>query len=109
MDGRTPASRQRLPKASEVYCLGSSGRRNTCVRGPQLFVNALGGRSPAQGLAWPAIEGRSHRRKVVRTVHAQVSALREVLPQKPVGVLVRAALPWAVRVAKVDRHASLDP
>src|SRR3954453_14716887 len=100
MDGRTPASRPRLPKAREVYCLGSSGRRNTCVRGPQRFVNGLGGRSPAQGLAWPAIEGRSHRRKVVRTVHAQVSALREVLPQKPVGVLVRAALPWAVRVAK---------
>jgi len=28
MDGRTPASLQRLPNASEVYCPGSTGRRN---------------------------------------------------------------------------------
>src|SRR4051812_47591957 len=33
----------------------------------------------------------------------------EVLPQQPVGVLVRAALPGAVRVAEGDRHASIDP
>src|SRR5215210_8216804 len=90
-------------------CPGSTGRRNTCVRRPQRFVKGLGGRSPAQGFAWPAIEGRSYRRKVVRAVPAQVGALREVLPQPPVGVLVRAALPRAVRVAEVDRHASLDP
>ena len=29
MDGRTPASRQRWPKASEVYCPSSRGGRNT--------------------------------------------------------------------------------
>ena len=33
----------------------------------------------------------------------QVGALGEVLPQQPVGVLVRAALSWALRVAEVDR------
>jgi len=42
-------------------------------------------------------------------VRAQVGALREVLAQQPVGVLVRAALPRAVRVAEVDRHARVDP
>src|SRR3954468_14808544 len=95
--------------ADRDVLLGFKWSSHTCVRRPQRFVKGLGGRSPAQGLAWPAIEGCSHRREVVRTVPAQVSALREVLPQQPVGVLVRAALPWAVRVAKVDRHASLDP
>src|SRR3712207_8633303 len=37
------------------------------------------------------------------------SAFREVLPQQTVGVLVRAALPRAVRIAEVDLHASVDP
>src|SRR3954467_8000050 len=40
---------------------------------------------------------------------ASTHALREVLAQQPVGVLVRATLPGAVRIAEVDRHASLDP
>src|SRR5205807_170641 len=34
--------------------------------------------------------------------------LREVLAQEPVGVLVRAALPGAVRVAEVDADAGID-
>src|SRR3712207_6948231 len=37
------------------------------------------------------------------------SAFREVLPQQTVGVLVRAALPRAVRIAEVDLHAGVDP
>jgi hypothetical protein len=36
-------------------------------------------------------------------VNAQVRALREILAQQPVGILVRAALPWTVRIAEVDR------
>ena len=39
---------------------------------------------------------RGHGREVVRAVHAQVGALREVLPQQPVGGLVGAAPPRAV-------------
>ena len=31
IDCAMPASRQRFPKASDVYCLGSSGRRNSTV------------------------------------------------------------------------------
>jgi len=88
---------------------GSSGRRNSCVRRSQQLVKGLGRCSPAQGFAWPAIEGRSHGCKVLGAVHAEVGALWKVLPQQPVGVLVRAALPRAVGIAEVDRHASLDP
>jgi hypothetical protein len=36
-------------------------------------------------------------------------SLREILPQQPVGVLVRTALPRAVRVAEVDRQARVEP
>src|SRR3954469_18021992 len=88
---------------------GSSGRRNSCVRRSQQLVKGLGRCSPAQGFAWPAIEGRSYGCKVLGAVRAEVGALWKVLPQQPVGVLVRAALPRAVGIAEVDRHASLDP
>src|SRR3954454_16031370 len=88
----------------------SSGRRNTAyVSCSEELVQSLGRCSPAQGLSRPAVEGCSHRGKVVRAVHAEVGALWKVLPQQPVGVLVRAALPGAVGIAEVDRHASLDP
>ena len=35
-------------------------------------------------------------------VHRQIGAFREVLAQQTVGILVRATLPWAVRIAEVD-------
>ena len=41
-------------------------------------------------------------------VHAEIGALREVLAQQPVGVLVGAALPWALRIAEVDLDAGID-
>jgi hypothetical protein len=41
-------------------------------------------------------------------VPAEVSALREVLPEQAVGVLVRSALPGTVGVCEVDRHACID-
>src|SRR6188472_4407484 len=88
-------------KASLVNWAGSSGRRNTSLRRPQHLIKGLGWRSPAERLARPAVECRGHGRGVVGTVRAQVGALREVLPQQPVRVLVRAALPRAVRVAEV--------
>jgi hypothetical protein len=42
-------------------------------------------------------------------VCAQVGAFGEVLPQQPVGVLVRAALPWTVRIAEDNMGASGFP
>ena len=38
-------------------------------------------------------------------MNTQVSAFGEVLPQQAVRVLVRGSLPWAGRVAEVDRQA----
>ena len=38
-------------------------------------------------------------------VDGQVRALGQVLAQQPVGVLARAALPWAVGVAEIHAHA----
>jgi len=94
----------------ETLGVDSSGRRNTAyVTGSKELVQSLGRCSPAQGFEWPAIEGRSHGCKVLGAVHAEVGALRKVLPQQPVGVLVRAALPGAVGIAEVDRHARRDP
>src|SRR3954449_2470643 len=88
----------------------SRGRRNTAYVGcSKELVQSLGRCSPAQGLTRPAVEGDRHSGEVLGAVHAEVGALWKVLPQQPIGVLVRAALPGAVRIAEVDRHASLDP
>src|SRR3954451_16627162 len=98
------------PRSSQSAVVDSSGRRNTAyVSCSEELVQSLGRCSPAQGLSRPAVEGHRHGCKVLGAVHAEIGALREVLPQQPVGVLVRAALPRAVRVAEVARHASLDP
>ena len=76
----------------------SSGRRNTAyVSCSEELVQSLGRCSPAQGLSRPAVEGDRHGCKVVGAVHAEVGALWKVLAQQPVGVLVRAALPGAMR------------
>src|SRR3954447_8551384 len=88
----------------------SSGRRNTAyVSCSEELVQSLGRGSPAQGLSRPAVEGDRHSGELLGAVHAEVGALWKVLPQQPVGVLVRATLPGAVGIAEVDRHASLDP
>ncbi len=67
-----------------------------------MVVEGLCWGSPAEGLAGSAVEGRGDGGEVAGGVLAQVSAFGEVLP--PVGVLVGAALPGAVRVAEVDRQ-----
>src|SRR3954453_22370068 len=88
------------PNRRESLPTPSAGVRMSCS---EELVQSLGRCSPAQGLSRPAVEGCSHRGKVVRAVHAEVGALWKVLAQQPVGVLVRAALPGAVGIAEVDR------
>src|SRR5215213_9745718 len=73
------------------------------------MVKRLGGRSPSKGLARSGVEGCGNCREGIRAMYAQVGALREALAQQPAGVLVRAALPRAVRIAEVDLNASVDP
>src|SRR6476469_6534830 len=107
-EGSMPALASRSVYLIETYCPSSSGRRNACLSRSQQLVKCLGGGSPDQGLARSGIKRRSHGREGVRAVHTQVSALREVLPQQPIGILVGAALPRAVRIAEVDLHTSID-
>src|SRR5262249_9527720 len=68
----------------------------------------LGGSPPAEGLAWAGVQRQGDGVKVHPVVPVQVGALREVLAQESVGVLVRSALPRAVRVTEVDRQPSID-
>src|SRR6266545_4977261 len=65
--------------------------------------------TPAEGLAWTAVECERDGGELVGAVSAEVGAPGEVLAQQAVGVLVAAALPGAVRVAEVDLDAGVDP
>src|SRR5882757_7276053 len=73
---------------------GSTGRRNTSVQ-------SLCWGFKLQGLAWSLVELTSHFVQIGLRIHRQVGALREVLSQQAIGVLVRPALPWALRIAKI--------
>src|SRR4051812_13814976 len=101
---------ERVDPPRSGRAVDSSGRRNTAyVSCSEELVQSLGRCPPAQGLSRPAVEGDRHSGEVLGAVHAEVGAFWKVLPQQPVGVLVRATLPGAVGIAEVDRHASLDP
>ena len=67
---------------------GSTGRRNTGVK-------SLCWGFKLQGLARPFVELASHFVQMGLRVHRQVGALREVLSQQAIGVLIRPALPRA--------------
>jgi hypothetical protein len=55
-----------------------------------------------QGLTWSFVELTSHFVQIGLRVHRQIGALWKVLSQQAVGVLIRAALPRALRIAKID-------
>ncbi len=94
----------------DAYRAGSTGRRNTfSLTGLQALVQSFGGSSPSEGLAGPCIERVSNNCEYVRTVCAQIGSFREVLSKQSIGVLVRSALPRAVRFAEVDGKAGCDP
>src|ERR1700730_16578009 len=76
---------------------GSTGRRNTGVKS---LCRGL----KLQGLRWSFVELTSHFVQIGLRVHRQVGALRKVLPQQAIGVLVRPALPRALRIAKNIRR-----
>src|SRR5690349_7833104 len=110
IEGWMPCRSSTARYGPAAYWVDSSGRRNTAyVSCLEELVQSLGRCSPAQSLSRPAVEGDRHSGEILGAVHAEVGALWKVLPQQPVGVLVRAALPGAVGIAEVDRHASLDP
>src|SRR5712672_2793708 len=73
---------------------GSTGRRNT-------GVNSLCWGFKLQGLTWSFVELTSHFVQIGLRVHRQVGALWKVLSQQAIGVLVRPALPRALRIEKM--------
>src|SRR6266403_2370872 len=74
---------------------GSTGRRNTGAK-------SLCWGFKLQGLTWSFVELTSHFVQIGLRMHRQVGAFRKVLSQQTIGVLIRAALPRALRVAEVD-------
>src|ERR1700757_5467962 len=74
---------------------GSTGRRNTSVK-------SLCWGFKLQGLTWSFVELTSHFVQMGLRMHRQVGALRKVMSQQAIGVLVRSALPRALRIAKID-------
>ena len=108
------APEEAIKRARELQSMvnraGSTGRRNTfSLTGLQALVQSFGGSSPSEGLAGPCIERVSNNCEYVRTVCAQIGSFREVLSKQSIGVLVRSALPRAVRFAEVDGKAGCDP
>src|SRR3954452_2311345 len=94
--------------ATEAANLDSIGRRNEDIRFCEPSVKRFGRGLPAEGFSWPRVEGRGNSAERLGAVHAQVRALREVLAQQPIGVLVGAALPRALRIAEVFLDARID-
>src|SRR6202521_2806108 len=73
---------------------GSTGRRNTGVK-------SLCWGFKLQGLTWSFVELTRHFVQIGLRVHRQVGALWKVLSQQAIVVLVRTALPRALRIAKI--------
>src|ERR1700704_4706249 len=82
------------PHHVRFEAVGSTGRRNTGFR-------SLCGVFKLQGLTWSFIELTSHFVQIGLRMHRQVGALWKVLSQQAIGVLVRPALPRALRITKI--------
>jgi hypothetical protein len=65
------------------------------------LVKRFGWGLPPEGLSRSRVEGCGNGSECLGTMRAQVRALREVLAQQPIGVLV-GAVPRALRIAEVD-------
>ncbi|CAA0096447.1 Uncharacterised protein [Starkeya nomas] len=87
----------------------STGRRNTGIilLGEEL-IEHFARCFPPERFAGPGVHRVSDGSQLPGRVPAEISPFREVLPQKAVGVFVRAALPRALRIAEVDFQSALD-
>src|SRR6478672_2941195 len=94
VDGRAEVAIAR-PELFRFLTAGSTGRRNTGIK-------SLCWGFKLQGLTWSFVELTSHFVQIGLRMHRQVGAFRKVLSQQTIGVLIRAALPRALRVAEVD-------
>jgi hypothetical protein len=85
---RTAQTTKRSPESS-------TDRRNTLGEG-------LRWGSIEQGLSWPFVELPGDGAELGLAVQGQIGSVGQVLSQQPVGVFVRAALPWRPGIAEVD-------
>src|SRR3569832_1962616 len=120
-EGRAPAdahgpratkSTRQNHRCSRNRPLGSGGRRNTgsfSFHRDQQGVKRLGWRFPAECLSRTAVESGRNRGYLIGIIDAEIGTLGEVLPQQPIGVLVRAALPGTSWIAEVDLDSCVDP
>lgn len=65
----------------------------------------FGGAFEAEGFSWAGVQLPGNGIEFFLREVSQVSSLGEVLSEQAVGVFVDAALPWAVRIGKVNFHA----
>ena len=73
-----------------------------------MIIDCLRRGAPAEDLAWSRVQFGRDGVEVGVVPAGQVGALGEVLAQESVRVLVRAALPGAVRVGEEHRDPGLD-
>jgi len=106
----TFASSSALVKSMPVNRADSIDRRNgsensSFDEGVQRFSR----RSPIQRFSRSRVQGLSDSRQGFGAVLAKIDSLRKILAEQPVGVFVRASLPRAVRVTKLDTQSGIDP
>src|SRR3982074_1482956 len=83
--------------SADVRLQGGAGSTGRCNTGVKSFCWGF----KLQGLAWSFVELTSHFVQIGLRVHRQVGALWKVLSQQAIGVLVRPALPRALRITKI--------
>ena len=86
-----PASQQFV----RYWTASSTNRRNPGVK-------SLSWGFELQDLAWPFVELTRHFVQMGLRVHRQVGALRKILPQQAIGILIGTALPRTLRTAEVN-------
>ena len=72
------------------------------------LVESFCGCLPSESFSGSGIERQSYRLEGIGIVQAEIGTLWKILAQKSVGVLIGAALPWAVRITKIDVQARVD-
>lgn len=87
----------------------STGRRNTgFILTSKELVEDFGGSFSTEGLSRPRVQRMGHGIQFLSGVFAEVGTFGEVLPEQAIGVFVRAPLPRALWVAKVDFQSAID-
>src|SRR5437773_6061361 len=93
---------------------GATGRGNEAFTAgglqwsSQELGELLGWLLPVESFAWSVVERGGGGVELFLAVSGEVGSLGEVLAEQPVGVLVAASLPGAVRVAEIHVDVGVD-